>query len=275
MSDRVLIDVKAGVADVRLNRPEKLNALDDAMFSGLIEAGESLARDASLRAIVLSSEGRGFCAGLDFASFQAAAGVGSEPGDEESRGARGLLRTGDSSPATRAQRAAWIWQEVPVPVIAAVHGVAFGGGLQIALGADIRFVAPDVRMSILEIKWGLIPDMAGTQLLRRLLPLDVIKELTWTGREVAGEEAVRLGLATYVADDPRAAALELAQTIASKSPDAIRSGKQLLNASGLLSLAEGLRLEAGKQAALLGSPNQVEATLANLQKRAARFQDPE
>jgi enoyl-CoA hydratase/carnithine racemase len=275
VSDRVLIDVKAGVADVRLNRPEKLNALDDAMFSGLIEAGEVLASDASLRAVVLSSEGRGFSAGLDFASFQAAAAANSDRGDPESRGARGLLRSSDHSPANRAQRAAWIWQEVPVPVIAAVHGVAFGGGLQIALGADIRFVAPDVRMSILEIKWGLIPDMAGSQLLRRLLPLDVIKELTWTGREVAGEEAVRLGLATYVADDPRAAACELAQTIASKSPDAIRSGKRLLNASALLSLEAGLQLEAKEQAALLGSPNQVEATLANLQQRAAHFQDPE
>jgi enoyl-CoA hydratase/carnithine racemase len=268
MSDRVVVTrVGDGVADVRLNRPEKLNALDLPMFEALIETGSELARDASLRAVVLSGEGRAFCAGLDFASFQGMA-------QSERGGPRLLSRSGDASPANFAQRAAWIWNELPVPVIAAVHGVAYGGGLQIALAADLRLVAADARLSVMEIKWGLVPDMSGTQTLRRLVRLDVAKELTFTGRIVTGEEAVALGLATRVATDPRAAALELAAEIASKSPDAIRAGKQLLERSGVVSIAEGLELEESLQRGLIGSPNQTEAVRANLERRPARFSDP-
>jgi enoyl-CoA hydratase/carnithine racemase len=265
MADRVTVSIEGGVADVRLSRPEKLNAIDRAMFTALAETGTALAAEPSVRAVVLSGEGRAFCAGLDFASFMAMAGDGD--------GGAALLAR-DESPANRAQRAAWVWTEVPVPVIAAVHGVAFGGGLQIALGADIRIAAPDAQLSVMEIKWGLIPDMTGTQTLRRLVRLDVAKELTFTGRIVSGGEAAALGLVTRLADDPRAAALAMAREIASKSPDAIRAGKRLLNESVRLDVAEGLKLEETLQVGLIGSPNQVEAVQANMQKRPPAFHDP-
>ena len=271
MSDRVVVTrLPGGVADVRLNRADKLNALDIPMFEALVATGTELARDPSLRAVVLSGEGRAFSAGLDFSSFQAMSG---DPGS--GKRTPNLLARGDaSSPANFAQRAAWVWTEVPVPVIAAVHGVAYGGGLQIALGADLRLVAPDARLSVMEIKWGLVPDMSGTQTLRRLVRLDVAKELTFTGRVVSGTEAVELGLATRVADDPRATALQLAAEIAARSPDAIRAAKQLLDASGVLPVADGLQLEERLQLGLIGRPNQIESVRANLEKRAPRFQDP-
>lgn len=270
MSDRVVVERLAeGIADVRLNRANKMNALDVAMFEALIATGAELARDASLRAVVLSGEGRAFSAGLDFASFQSMAGQSRAGG-----GPALLSRDPGESPANFAQRAAWIWTEVPVPVIAAVHGVAYGGGLQIALGADLRFVTPDARLSVMEIKWGLVPDMSGTQTLRRLVRLDVAKELTFTGRVISGTEAVALGLATRVADDPRDAALALAAEIAEKSPDAIRAAKHLLDRSGVTSVEEGLRLEESLQRGLIGRPNQIESVRANLEKRAPRFSDP-
>jgi enoyl-CoA hydratase/carnithine racemase len=168
-----------------------------------------------------------------------------------------------------------VWQEIPVPVIAAVHGVAYGGGLQIALGADMRHVHPEARLSVREIEWGIIPDMSGTQMLRHLVGLDVAKELTFTGRIVSGSEAKVLGLATQVSDDPLQSALDVAQQIAAKSPDAIRAAKRLLNASVHGSLEDGLRLEERTQLSLLGRPNQLEAVYAGLEKRPARFSDPE
>ncbi len=269
MSDRVIVTAQDGVAEVRLNRPDKLNALDLPMFQALVAAGRELARDRSVRAVVLVGEGRAFCAGLDFGSFQAMAGASRDNGP-------GLLsREGSESPANLAQLAAWVWTEVPVPVIAAVHGVAYGGGLQIALGADLRFVSPDARLSVMEIKWGLVPDMSGTQTLRRLVRLDVAKELTFTGRVVDGAEAVQLGLATRVEADPVVAARALAAEIAAKSPDAIRAAKRLLDASGVVPVAEGLQLEESLQRSLLGRANQIEAVQANLGKRAPRFADPE
>ncbi len=271
MADRVAIEVQDGVADVRMVRVDKLNAIDAEMFSALVEAGRSLADDPAVRAVVLSGEGRAFCAGLDFSSFQAMSG-GTR--SERRSGVGGMLGRDEESPANPAQRAAWIWQEVPVPVIAAVHGVAYGGGLQIALGADLRYVAPDARLSVMEVKWGLIPDMSGTQTLRHLVGLDVAKELTFSGRVISGTEAGQLGLATRVVDEPREAALALAAEIASKSPDAIRAAKKLLNASVGSSLAEGLQLEAKLQGSLMGSPNQAEAVRSNLEKRDPKFQDP-
>jgi enoyl-CoA hydratase/carnithine racemase len=264
MSERVTVLFRDGVVDVRLNRPEKLNALDSAMFDALITTGDHLARDRSVRAVVLSGEGRGFCAGLDFMSFVQMG---------EGTGANTLLSRQEGTPANRAQRAAYVWQELAVPVIAAVHGVAFGGGLQIALGTDIRIVAPDAQLSVMEIKWGLVPDMSGTQTLRRLVRLDVAKELTFSGRIVSGTEAVALGLATRTAESPLNSAMALAKDIAGKSPHAIVAAKRLLNASGQLSVEEGLKLEEELQLSLIGSPNQVEAIQANLQKRAPMFQD--
>lgn len=268
MTERVQVTIEDGVADVRLNRPEKLNALDRPMFEALVAAGQRLAADRGVRAVVLSGEGRGFCAGLDFGSFMAMAGEGADPGESL------LERRSGDSPANFAQHAAWVWTEVPVPVVAALHGVVFGGGLQIALGADIRIAAPDAQLSVMEIKWGLVPDMSGTQTLRHLVRLDVAKELTFTGRIVDGREAAALGLVTRVAEAPREAALAMAREIAGKSPDAIRAGKRLLTQAPLVAVGDGLALEARLQRGLLGSANQVEAVGANLQKRPPRFTDP-
>ena len=263
MSDRVTVAIDDGVADVRLNRPDKLNALDQAMFEALVDTGRRLSGERGVRAVLLSGAGRAFCAGLDFGSFMAMAG-GERP-------RRSLMDRSEDSPANFAQQAAFVWKTLPVPVIAAVHGVAFGGGLQIALGADIRLVAPDAQLSVMEVKWGLIPDMSGTQTMRHLVRLDVAKELTFTGRIVSGSEAVQLGLATRTSETPLESAHALAREIAGKSPDAIRAGKRLLDQAWQVSTAEGLRLEEEMQVSLMGSPNQVEAVQANMEKRAPKF----
>jgi len=269
MSDRVTVTIEGGVADVRMNRPEKMNALDAAMFTALIEAGEALKADRRVRAVVLSGEGRAFCAGLDFGSFQAMAGAGDGPG-----AATGVAPPPAGRITNNGQHAAWVWQELPVPVIAAVHGVALGGGCQIALAADLRIVAPDARFSVLEIRWGLVPDMTGTQMLPRLVGLDVAKELTFTGRMVSGEEAVGLGLATRISHHPLEEALALARDIASKSPHAVRGAKALLNLAGQVGLAEGFKAEERTISALIGSPNQVEAVAAYFDKRDPVYADP-
>lgn len=266
MNDRLTISIDDGVADVRLSRAEKLNALDGPMFNALVEAGDRLAADHSVRAVVLSGEGRAFCAGLDFSGFTAMAGDDSVTTDEIGRVAEGRI-------THHAQQACWTWREMPVPVIAAVHGVAFGGGLQLALGADIRIVAPDVRMAVLEIRWGLSPDMTATQILPKLVGPDVAKELTWTGREVDGEEAVRIGLATRVSDDPRASALDLAREIATKNPYAIRGAKHLIDFSTQADWADGFAEERRVIGSLISSPNQIEAVQAYFEKRKAVYRD--
>jgi enoyl-CoA hydratase/carnithine racemase len=264
MEDRVRVTIEEGVAHVRLNRPEKRNGLDLPLFEGLVAAGERLRDDRRVRAVVLSGEGKGFCAGLDFQAFLGA-------GDAM----RKLLERTGASPANVAQRVGWIWTEVPVPVIAAIHGVAFGGGLQIALGADLRYATPDAQLSVMEIKWGLVPDMSISKTLPRLVGLDVAKELTFTGRVVSGVEAQALGLVTKVADDPLAAAFETAHLIAAKSPHAIRAGKALLNEAPTMPVRDAFELETELQLALLGSPNQREAVMANFEGRAPVFQDPD
>jgi enoyl-CoA hydratase/carnithine racemase len=272
MSDRVSISLDNGIADVRLNRPDKMNALDGALFQGIVDAGEGLKGDRGVRVVVLSGEGRGFCAGLDFSSFQAMAGSadGGDGGGEAESVSGGIGQT--SGRITHlGQQAAWVWQELEVPVIAAIHGPALGGGLQIALGADIRIVAPDAKLSVLESRWGLIPDMIGTAMLPKLVGLDVAKELTFTGRMVSGTEAVALGLATRVADAPRAAALELAADLVTKSPEALREGKRLLNLSGTRPIAEQFADERKTMGSLIGTPNQVESTMAYFEKRAPNF----
>jgi enoyl-CoA hydratase/carnithine racemase len=267
MEERIRVELRDGVADVRMVRAEKMNALDDAMFSALAETGERLKAEAGLRAVVLSGEGRAFCAGLDMGNFsKMASGARS--------GGAGLLDTPRTTGgANRAQHVVMVWREIPVPVIAAVHGVAFGGGFQLTLGADMRFVAPDTKLAVLEIKWGLVPDMAGIVLMRGLLRDDVARELTYTGRIFTGQEALTLGLATRVCDDPHAEALAFATEIASKNPQAIRGAKRLLNLAGNADQHAILKAESVEQAALIGSPNQIEAVMANLQKRAALFAD--
>ncbi len=272
MSDRVSVAIERGVADVRLNRPEKMNALDPAMFDALVDTGDQLAVDSSLRAVVLSGEGRAFCAGLDFGGFQAMADGPSEARPDAGR--RGASPPIEGRITHRGQQAAWTWAEMPVPVIAAVHGVALGGGIQIALAADIRIIAPDARMSVLEIRWGLTPDMTGTKTLVDLVGLDRAKELTYTGRMVEGAEAVEIGLATRLADDPRAAALELAREIAGQSPDAVRAAKRLLSGVSGRSTAEAFAAERDEIGALIGSPNQAEAVAAYFEKRDPVFDEP-
>jgi enoyl-CoA hydratase/carnithine racemase len=266
--DRISVTIENGVADVRMIRTDKMNALDDAMFSALIETGERLKTEPGVRVVVLSGEGRAFCAGLDMGNFGKMA-------SGERKGGDGLVtaeRTAGGS--NRAQHAAMVWREIPVPVIAAVHGVAFGGGFQLCLGADIRYVTADTRMSIMEIKWGLVPDMAGLVLMRLLARDDVVRELTYSGRQFSGEEAVQYGFATRVCADPRADALALAADIAGRNPHAIRADKRLFNlaASGAGQL-EILKAESVEQTALIGTPNQIEAVMSNMQKRAAAFAD--
>jgi len=263
--DRIAVTVEGGVADIRLDRADKMNALDSDMFDALIEAAAHVDATRSVRAAVLSGEGRAFCAGLDFASFQAMQAGGDRSLSDLAARSHGI--------ANRPQWSAWCWRELPVPVICAVHGVAFGGGLQVALGADMRFATPDARLSVMEIKWGLVPDVAGTQLLRHLCRDDVVRDLTYTGRIVSGEEALGLGLVTRVEADPRVAALAAAREIAAKNPDAVRAAKRLLNAAPVTSPAEGLLMESVEQQKLLGSANQVEAVTANMEKRAPRFAD--
>lgn len=273
MPERVLIDLTDGVADVRLNRPDKINALDPAMFGALADAGRRLADDRHVRAIVLSGEGRGFCAGLDFGSFQAMAG---ENVPEEQAGDPSFIGTVPDGKITHgAQWVAHQWHTMPAPVIAAIHGVALGGGCQIALGADLRIVAPDARMSMLEIRWGLSPDMTGTQRLIELVGLDRAKELVFTGRMVDGTEAHAIGLATDLSPDPREAALELAGEIAAKSPQAIRAAKRLLNEAARRTLAQGYQAERDEIGHLIGSPDQVEAVTAYFEQRPPNFTDPE
>lgn len=265
MTELVTIKIENHVADVRLNRPEKLNALNPEMFKAIVATGKSLAQDRSLRAVVLSGEGRGFCAGLDFKSFM-------EMGSDLKDG-MGLLQHTEGDPGNNAQMPGLVWKMIPVPVIAALHGVAFGGGLQIALGADIRLAAPDARLSVMEIKWGIIPDMSLTQTLRDLVRIDVAKELTFSGRIVDAGEAAQLGLVTRVCDDPLAEAHRLAAQYASKSPHAISHAKKLWESAWHSSAEEGLRLEASLQRELIGSPNQIEAVVANFEKRAPNFKD--
>lgn len=259
-NDRVTIGVFDSIADVRLNRPDKLNAIDPGMFTALSEAATELATRKDVRAVVLSGSGRAFCAGLDLGSL----GSGGIPADltDRTHGVSNLF-----------QHAVWGWRELPMPVIAAVHGVAFGGGLQIALAADLRIIAPDAQMSVMEARWGLVPDMAGFALLRDLVRDDVARELTYTARKVPAPEAVELGLATRVAEDPHAAAMELARTIAAASPRAVRAAKRLFAVSRDAGAADILLEESREQQDLIHGPDVAEILTAQLENREPRFTD--
>jgi enoyl-CoA hydratase/carnithine racemase len=263
--ERVRISVADHVATVTLARPDKHNALDRAMFEAIVDAAQEVGATTGVRAVVLHGEGPSFCSGLDVTA------LAGEPlsGD-------GLVERDGGHRANRAQRPCVEWIDLAVPVIAAIHGACFGGGLQIALGADIRIAAPDARLSVMEVKWGLIPDMGITSTLPRLVRLDVAKELTYTGRIVSGEDAARLGIVTRVAEDPLAAAQELAAEIAGRSPDAVRSAKKLYDTTwNDAETADGLALEAELQTALIGSPNQMAAVVAGMTKEPPQFVDPQ
>jgi enoyl-CoA hydratase/carnithine racemase len=272
VEDRIDISVEEGIAHVRLIRSDKMNALDSKMFQAIEEAGNQLRSNPDIRVVVLSGEGKAFCAGLDMGNFAAmAAPKDNEPAESEDGSVPKKLETRTHGIANGPQHAAWMWRELPVPVIAALHGVALGGGFQVALGADIRYAAPGTRMSVMEIKWGLVPDMAGTQLMRHLAREDIVRELTYTARIFDAEEALEYGFVTRVCDDPLEAAMETARYIATRNPDAIRRGKQLLNDAPYLQREEGLVLESKLQDEIIGQPNQIEAVMAEMEGRPAKF----
>jgi enoyl-CoA hydratase/carnithine racemase len=260
--DRVQIDVQDGVADVRMVRSNKHNALDWPMFLALDGATDELAERDDVRCVVLSGEGPSFCSGLDFPSFMAG-----DVGVDE------MIADVPGEVANIAQRVAYDWQRLPMPVVAAIHGNCLGGGAQIALGADIRISARDLKLCVMEIRYGLIPDMGISQALPTLVPLDVAKELVFSGRTIGAEEALELGLVTRVSDDPLAEAKALAGEVAAKSPHAIRSGKRLLNECYAARSEDSLKLEADLQRALIGSPNQIAAVTAAMTKQPAEFED--
>lgn len=251
-----------GVAQVRLTRADKMNALDPEMFVRIIEAGRALHEMKGLRAVVLSGEGRAFCAGLDLSNFAR------QPNPHEPE-----LTERTYGNANKYQQVAMLWRKLPVPVVAAVHGVCFGGGLQIASGADIRVVHPDTRMSIMEMKWGLVPDMGGYALWRGLVRDDVLRELIYTNREFSGEEAGRLGLATHVDADPLARATAIASEIANRNPHAIRAAKRLQAGMVERNTDSILLEESIEQHAIVRSKNQVEAVMAGMDNRPPKFDD--
>lgn len=266
--NRMTVSLVEGIADVRMNRPDKRNALDSAMFASLANVGEFLKTLPGLRAVVLSGEGASFCAGLDFSSFQGMA-----------QGTFGA--DSDNNPGTRpedrithlAQQVCWVWQEVSVPVIAALQGHALGGGMQIALGADIRIAHPDTQLSVREVYWGLVPDMTGTLTLSQLVRPDVAKELVFTARILDAREGKDLGLVTRLSDEPLQDAMALAREIANRSPDAVRGAKQLLNRQAGAQAAQQFAAERDEIHRLIGSDNQAEAVRAYFEKRAPVFKD--
>jgi enoyl-CoA hydratase/carnithine racemase len=264
MTERVVVNTENHVATVTLNRADKHNAVDVAMFEALIETGEALATDQSLRAVVLHGAGDSFCAGIDVSVF-AGEGIGASSAEK--------MQARAESPANFFQSAAYVWRELPVPVIAALHGVVFGAGLQIALAADIRYATADTQLAVMEIKWGLIPDMSLSTTLPHLMPVDKALELAWSGKVINGTEAGHSGLVTEVRKDPLVAAQELARTIAGKSPDAVRAIKKLFYRAWRSDAADLLRLEADLQTKIMMSPNQLEAATANAEKRVPGFGD--
>lgn len=263
MTDRISVEMSDGVAIVSLNRPEKHNAVDRGMFDAIIETGARLASDRSLRAVVLQGNGDNFCAGIDISVFQG----GESSFDPAS------MQPLDPSLANYYQSAGWVWRELPVPVIAALRGAVFGAGLQIALGADLRIAGESAKLSVMEIKWGIIPDMGISVALPALMAYDKALELTWTGRIVGAEEAASLGLVTRMVDNPNETAVELARHIAGRSPDAIRAAKSLFKEAWADREAALLRREAELQLRVMAGANQKEAIMANLQKRDPDFGD--
>lgn len=260
MDNRVTINIEAGVADVRLARPEKMNALDIPMFHAISDAIAQVGDRSDVRCVVLSGEGRAFCAGIDLGALA----TSPELSD------LGPRTHGD---ANLFQNIAWGWRTCPVPVIAAVHGVAFGGGFQLMLGADMRIASPTCDVSMMEMRWGLVPDVAGIALLRGLVREDVARDIVFTGRRMTGAQAAELGLVTRIADDPLAEALDMARAIAASSPDAMRAAKRLLNMPASSSARDLLVAESTEQAALLASANHREALGAAQEKRAPVYRD--
>ena len=263
MSERLHIEVEGGVAHVILNRPDKHNAVDMQMFDEIGAIGERLASEPSLRAVVLSGAGENFCAGIDTSVFT----------DSDGKLEPDSLAPMADSPANRFQRAAFAWRELPVPVICAIHGVAFGAGTQIALGADLRYAHPEAKMSIMEIKWGLIPDLGVSVTARNVVRWDRLRDLAYSGKVLDGNAALAAGLVTEVHDEPVAAAKATAAAIAQRSPDAIRAMKKLFNECPELDSGASLELEARLQMGVMSRPNQAEAVRAIVEGREPEFKD--
>ncbi|MCB0967692.1 MAG: crotonase/enoyl-CoA hydratase family protein [Ilumatobacter sp.] len=270
MSDRVIVSINDGIAEVRFNRADKRNALDREQFAAIAEAGESLKTAEGVRAVVLVGDGESFCAGLDFSMFSGMAG-GDGTGQSEDRGNPGAIADGQITHL--GQQVCWVWQELDVPVIAAVHGHALGGGFQIAMGADIRIAHPDTKWSVREVHWGLVPDMTGTFMLSKIVRQDIARELTYTARMVDGREAAEIGLVTRLSDTPYDDAMALAREIAGRSPGAVRGAKALFNRMFVEGAAEQFAMEREVIHAQIGTPNQVEAIMSNMEKRAPNFTD--
>jgi enoyl-CoA hydratase/carnithine racemase len=269
MSDRVSITIDNGIADVRLTRADKRNALDSEMFRAIAAAGERLKTQAGVRCVVLSGEGKSFCAGLDMGSMNQLAGAPPANGEEQTNAGD----INDGSITHLAQQICWVWQELPMPVISAVHGHALGGGIQLALGTDIRFVHPETKMSVRETYWGLVPDMTGTFMLGKLLRPDIAKELTFTARVFSGAEAHEMGLVTHLTETPYDDAMALAAEIAGISPSAVRASKQLINNMAVDGAAEQFAEERRLIKTQIGTPNQIESVMASFENRSPEFVD--
>lgn len=276
VDDRVTITMTDGIADVKMNRADKRNALDNAMFTSLSAAGDYLKSVDGLRVVVLSGDGASFCAGLDFSSFAQMAEAGAKASTADKKtDKKADMNAGamvDGRITHMAQQVCWVWQEVPVPVIAAVHGHALGGGIQIALGADIRIVHPDTQLSVREVHWGLIPDMTGTLMLSRLVRPDVVKNLVFTARIFSGREAHDLGIATQLSDNVHADAMTMAREIAGRSPEAVRGAKKLINLLANSGAAEQFAAERAIIGQLIGTANQAEAVMSHFEKRPPNFE---
>jgi len=280
IEDRVTISVVDGIADVKMNRADKRNALDNAMFTSLNAAGEYLKKLDGLRVVVLSGDGASFCAGLDFSSFAQMAEAGAKANATDNNADKKTGEKSDMNAGTMvdgrithmAQQVCWVWQEVPVPVIAAVHGHALGGGIQIALGADIRIVHPETQLSVREVHWGLIPDMTGTLMLSRLVRPDIVKNLVFTARVFSGHEAHEMGIATQLSQNVHADAMTMAREIAGRSPEAVRGAKKLINLLANSGAAEQFAAERETIGKLIGSANQAEAVMSHFEKRPPNFE---
>lgn len=271
INDRISLDVKDHIAHVQLSRPEKMNALDPEMFAAIPKLEGALRADKSIRVVVLSGAGDNFCAGLDKSNFSAMLSPQSD--DAPQTATAGGLSKRTHGIANAPQYAAWMWRKLPMPVIAAIDGVALGGGLQIALGADFRYASATSRYSILELKWGIVPDMSSTQIMRHMVRDDIIRELTYTAKIFSAEQAKEWGFITEIVDDPLAHAMAVAAQIVDKNPDAIRAAKQIIDRSYYQSEAEGLLMESAAQDEIIGTPNQIEAVMAAMQNRKPSFTD--
>ncbi|MGB4343852.1 MAG: crotonase/enoyl-CoA hydratase family protein [Moraxellaceae bacterium] len=260
MTDRVRTEIRDDVAYVTMTRSDKYNALDWDMLCALVDAAERIGKDKSVRAVILQGEGKAFCSGLDFPSFT----------KQPARMVRGFLKYGVKT-TNLFQEVAWCWRRLPVPVIAVIHGYCYGGGVQIALGADFRYTTAECEFSILEAKWGLVPDMTGTVTLRELLPMDQAKLLTMTGRMFSGAEARELNLVTGVSADPLAEAEKLVAEIKTRSPDAVAATKQLFHETWVAGVRRAFSKESRIQLGLLMGKNQKIAVQSNFRKEMPSF----